>query len=103
VRAGSLIPSDRNRRHQLRVYEADTTRAGLCKMHGLHHAYAQIRYQELTGWKSSVAGGPQVKTFTEEQEQIDHQARQTISFELGPVREQVTEIYQACFCNRHIW
>ena len=90
---GTLIPSDRNYRHQLRIDGAETIRAGLSKLHGLRHAYAQIRYEEPTGWKSPAARGPKVKTFTEEQEQTNHQARQTISFELGPVREQVTVIY----------
>ena len=93
MRTGSLIPSDRNYRHQLRICEVGTIRAGLSKMHGLRHAYAQIRNEELTGWRSPAAGGLQVKTFTEEQEQIDHQARQTISVESGHIREQVTEIY----------
>ncbi|MCG8023954.1 MAG: integrase domain-containing protein [Candidatus Thiodiazotropha endolucinida] len=90
---GSLIPSTKNYRQQLRIYEAETARAGLSKMHGLRHAYAQTRYEELTGWKSPAAGGPPVKTLTEAQKQIDHQARQTISFELGHVREQITSIY----------
>ncbi len=37
---GSLIPSNRNYRQQLRIYEGHTLRAGLSKMHGLRHAYA---------------------------------------------------------------
>lgn len=48
---GSLIPSHRNYGHQLRVYEGNTLRAGLSRMHGLRHAYAQNRYTELTGWE----------------------------------------------------
>jgi integrase len=64
---GPLIPSMKNYRQQLRIYEPETIRAGLSKMHGPRHAHAQIRYEELTGWKSPAAGGPQVKTFTEEQ------------------------------------
>ncbi len=54
---GSLIPSAKNYRQQLRVYESYTLRAGLSRMHGLRHAYAQDRYEELTGWKPPVAGG----------------------------------------------
>jgi hypothetical protein len=57
------------------------------------HAYAQTRYEELTGWKSPVAGGPPMKTLTEAQKQIDHQARQTISHELGHVRPQIVSVY----------
>ena len=46
---GSLIPSAKNYRQQLRVYEAETSRAGLSKLHGLRHTYAQARYAALTG------------------------------------------------------
>jgi hypothetical protein len=57
---GSLIPSNRNYVQQLRIYEGNTLRAGLSRMHGLRHAYAQQRYEELTGWRLpyiSVAEG----------------------------------------------
>ena len=47
---GSLIPGNRNYRQQMRIYEGNTCRAGLSKMHGLRHACAQNRYEELTGW-----------------------------------------------------
>jgi hypothetical protein len=40
---GSLIPPNRNYVQQLRVYEGHTSRAGLSKLHGLRHAYAQQR------------------------------------------------------------
>ncbi len=63
---GSLIPSNRNYVHQMRVYEGNTLRAGLSHMHGLRHAYAQNRYENLTGWPSPAAGGPASKTFTPE-------------------------------------
>lgn len=55
---GSLIPAERNYRQQLRVYERHTANAGLSKLHGLRHAYAQGRYEELTGWKAPAAGEP---------------------------------------------
>lgn len=90
---GSLIPSAKNYRQQLRVYEADTSRAGLSKMHGLRHAYAQQRYQELTGWPAPAAGGPTTKTLMPEQKQIDQQARLTISLELGHERPQIVAVY----------
>ncbi len=41
---GSLIPGSRNYIKQLRIYEGHTIRAGLSKMHGLRHSYAQHRY-----------------------------------------------------------
>ena len=90
---GSLIPSSRNYRQQLRIYERHTANAGLSKMHGLRHAYAQQRYHELTGWLAPAAGGPTIKTLTQEQKTIDRQARLTISQELGHEREQITSIY----------
>jgi len=92
---GSLIPSTRNYRQQLRIYEGHTIRAGLSNMHGLRHAYAQNRYEELTGCKCPVAGGPETKALTQEQREIDRQARLTISKELGHEREAVTAVYCA--------
>ena len=90
---GSLIPSNRNYVHQMRVYEGNTLRAGLSRMHGLRHAYAQNRYEELTGWKAPAAGGPESKVLTLEQRAADHEARLTISRELGHEREAVTAAY----------
>jgi len=90
---GSLIPSSRNYKQQLRIYERHTANAGLSKMHGLRHAYAQQRYEELTGWKSPAAGGPTAKMLTPEQKAIDQQARLTISRELGHERIQIVSIY----------
>jgi len=90
---GSLIPSSRNYIKQLRIYEGHTIRAGLSKMHGLRHAYAQQRYEELTGWKSPAAGGPPSKTLNREQRDQDHHARLIISRELGHERRQVVSVY----------
>jgi site-specific recombinase XerC len=90
---GSLIPGSRNYRQQLRIYERHTANAGLSKMHGLRHAYAQERYLELTGWRAPAAGGPIVKALTAEQKRVDQEARLTISRELGHERIQVVGIY----------
>jgi hypothetical protein len=90
---GSLIPSSRNYVQQLRIYEGHTLRASLSKMHGLRHAYAQQRYEELTGWKSPAAGGPTSKSLTSDQRGQDHQARVTISRELGHERIPVVSVY----------
>ena len=49
VVTGSLIPPERTYIEQRRIYERHAARAGLSKLHGLRHAYAQTRYQELTG------------------------------------------------------
>ncbi len=90
---GSLIPPQRSYVQQIKVYEGHTTRAGLSSMHGLRHAYAQDRYEELTGWKCPVAGGPDSKSLTREQREADHEARLTISQELGHEREQISTAY----------
>lgn len=90
---GSLIPSNRNYIQQLRIYERHTSTAGLSKMHGLRHAYAQQRYEELTGWKSPASGGPSNRLLNDSDKKLDFEARITISGELGHEREQITSVY----------
>ena len=91
--SGSLIPSHRSYVQHLRVYENSTNRAGLSKLHGLRHAYAQERYEELTSWKCPVTGGFNRKFLNQEQREQDREARLIISQELGHGREQVTAVY----------
>lgn len=90
---GSLIPAARNYRQQLRVYERHTANAGLSKLHGLRHAYAQARYEELTGWRSPAAGGPTTTSLTPTERALDREARLIISRELGHEREAITTVY----------
>ena len=90
---GSLIPRDRNYREQLRVYERHTANAGLSKLHGLRHAYAQDRYEELTGWKSPAAGGRAAASLSPDERRLDKAARLTISLELGHERLAVVKVY----------
>ncbi|MCB1881866.1 MAG: integrase domain-containing protein, partial [Gammaproteobacteria bacterium] len=92
---GSLIPADRSYVQQLRVYERLTANAGLSRMHGLRHAYAQQRYQELTGWLPPAAGGPTSRQLSPEQRLLDQQARLTISHQLGHARIQIVSVYLA--------
>jgi site-specific recombinase XerC len=89
----SLIPATLTYVQQLRRYEDHTSKAGLCKMHGLRHAFAQQRYYELTGRHAPAAGGMTSKELTKEEKQLDRQARLIISAELGHEREQITAIY----------
>jgi integrase len=93
VGSASLIPADRSYVQQLRVYERLTANAGLSRMHGLRHAYAQRRYEELTGWPSPAAGGPTSRQLSSEQKAQDHRARSRISLELGHVRTQILSVY----------
>ena len=90
---GSLIPGGRQYIEQLRIYERHTANAGLSKMHGLRHAYAQQRYLELTGWPSPHAGGLSKAQLSKSRRDIDQRVRLTISEELGHQREQITAVY----------
>ena len=90
---GSLIPAEKRYVEQRRVYERHTVDAGLSRMHGLRHAYAQARYLALTGWLSPAAGGPKSRALSTAQREADRNARLAISRELGHEREQVLTVY----------
>jgi hypothetical protein len=90
---GSLIPSGRNSRQQLRVYERHAANARLSKLPGLRHQFAQDRYAQLTGWQAPAAGGPPAKALRAEQRVLDRETRRTISRELGHERIQILEVY----------
>jgi site-specific recombinase XerC len=90
---GSLIPTDRSYVQQLRRFEYQCDQAGIHRVHGYRHQYAQERYRELTGWCAPAVGGPRSRQLTREQKLRDREARLTISRELGHEREQVTAIY----------
>ncbi|MDB4263051.1 integrase domain-containing protein [Porticoccaceae bacterium] len=90
---GSLIPSHLMYVQQLRLYEKLTDTAGLSKLHGLRHRYAQERYRELTGWPAPACGGPSHKELEENERLNDRVARFAISQELGHEREQISAVY----------
>ncbi|WP_309550801.1 integrase domain-containing protein [Erwinia sorbitola] len=90
---GSLIPVDKSYIQQRNVYDGQCQRAGLNKMHGLRHAYAQARYKVLTGWQVPKARGAGRKELTPEQQIKDAFARQTISRALGHERVEVVAVY----------
>ena len=90
-----MIPSNKNYVQQLRTYERNTLKAGLDKNHGLRHAYAQQRYQELTGWQCPAQGGPKRRDLESGLKEIDQEARLTVSRELGHERVAVVAIYLA--------
>lgn len=89
----SLIPVTLTYVQQMRRYEDHTSKAGLHKMHGLRHAFAQQRYYELTGRDSPAAGGKTSRELTKEEKKLDREARLIISMALGHEREQITAIY----------
>jgi len=90
---GSLIPGDKTYVQQLRLYEGQCIRAGLSKMHGLRHAYAQRRYEALTGFKAPAAGGRIRNALSADERALDKEARAVISAELGHNREAITVVY----------
>lgn len=90
---GSLIPVGMTYKAQLDRFKHQCSRAGIHGVHGLRHAYAQSRYQELTGWRCPAQGGPTSRQLTPAQKTLDRAARLQISRELGHEREQVTAIY----------
>jgi len=90
---GSLIPADKNYVEQLRRFEYQCAQAGIHRVHGHRHQYAQTRYRELTGWAAPAAGGPRSKDLTPAQKAIDHEARLTISSELGHDRAAIVSVY----------
>ena len=90
---GSLIPAHKDYAGQLDRYEGQCIRAGLCKMHGLRHAYAQRRFAEIARFKAPLAGGPSRSAFSDDQRALDKKARAVISRELGHCREAITVVY----------
>ncbi len=93
AKGGALIPPERNFVEQRNRYDGQVRTAGIKNPHGLRHAYAQRRYEELTGWKSPLAGGPASKSLTIEQRALDEKARTVISRELGHDRTSITRTY----------
>lgn len=90
---GALIPPSKRFVDQLKVYENSVSKAGFSKMHGLRHAYAQRRYEELAGWKSPVAGGPKRRELNSADHDKDTEVRLLISKELGHERLDVVAVY----------
>lgn len=90
---GSLIPSHLMYVQQMRLYERETQKVGLSKLHGLRHRYAQERYLKLTGKHAPACGGPIRSELSEDERAIDTVARYAISQELGHEREQITAVY----------
>jgi hypothetical protein len=88
-----VIPAHKRYIEQLRVYEGQCKAAGLSRMHGLRHRYAQQRYETLTGWKAPAAGGPPKRALDESQREKDGAARKIVSRELGHERTTITNVY----------
>lgn len=92
-KGNSLIPPEKNYIRHRYTYDKEVQQAGLKNLHGLRHAYAQMRYEELTGWSAPINGGPSSKQLTAAMKKIDHEARMIITEELSHSREQITVNY----------
>ena len=90
---GALIPGGRNYVEQRRVYEKQTKAAGLARMHGLRHRYAQSRFERLAGWKAPAAGGPRQRSLAPSERRVDRAARLAVSRELGHGRVDAASVY----------
>ena len=89
----ALIPEDKTYYQQLKKYENELAKADINKAHGLRHAYAQKRYFDLTGFQCPAKGGASRRNLTKEQQDLDRQARELISLDLGHERIDVVAIY----------
>ena len=87
---GSLIPRERSYKEHVKVFERETSEAGLGRTHGLRHNYAQDRYLELMGIECPSRGG---SNLAPELKEKDRQVRQLISEELGHNRINITSVY----------
>ena len=93
VGGGSLIPKEMSYVGQLNRFKGQCAQAGIRHVHGHRHCYAQMRYQQLTGWACPTKGGPRSRQLTPEQKIVDGDARLTITEELGHGRTQITAAY----------
>ena len=92
ARGGALIPPHLNYVKQLHRYEKQIRNAGLSRLHGLRHSYAQRRYIELTGWVCPVGGGLPSKELDPAQRTLDYEVRTLISSELGHARVEIAAV-----------
>lgn len=99
---GSLIPPQRSYIEHLKIYERQLSAAGISRAHGLRHAYAQARYEELVGHLAPVKLGEQLDALRPQivsgglalpGRYSDADARLIISGELGHARTQITTVY----------
>lgn len=89
---GSMIPTGLRYVDAVARYRSATRWAGLKGLHGLRHAYAQQRYEALSGLKAPF-NDPSKRKLTKEEQMRDRSARLTVSEELGHGRLDVTAVY----------
>ena len=90
----------------MRIFEKQMHAVGLGRTHGARHMYAQRRYRELTreiqtrvtgldlyGFNCPAQGGLKPAQMHQSDREIDREARQILSRELGHERIQITAQY----------
>ncbi|WP_390241128.1 integrase domain-containing protein [Vibrio sp. R78045] len=90
---GSLIHKHMSYKEMRDKYDNAVKSVGLGKCHGLRHAYAQARYEELSSRECSVKGGLTRAELTKEQREEDFVVRLKVSEELGHSRVDVVAQY----------
>ena len=65
----------------------------MARMHSLRHGYAIRRYEDLTGWKAPVVGGPSRRELEDDDAETDRRARLKIARELGHGRIAIVGRY----------
>ena len=88
-----VAPGYATYRDYLHHFRQECRRAGIHRVHGYRHRYAQRRYHELTGWQCPARGGPKSKELSKKQRARDREVRLQISHEMGHGRSQVTSVY----------
>jgi hypothetical protein len=92
-RGRALIPDEQSYVAHRRYARGLYATIGLKRTHGLRHAYAIRRFEELAGFPCPVRGGPKKQDLTPEMRERDRLARITVSRELGHHRIEITKTY----------
>lgn len=89
----NLIPPHLSYIQQRTHYDNAVKNSSYHNLHGLRYAYAQNRYQALTGWLAPANGGRASKDMPAEEKAISREARLMISREMGHSRLNITKTY----------
>ena len=70
-----MVPAGSSYIVHLKLYGNRTVAAGMEKLHGLRHSYAQQRYETSNGWLAQAAGGRKSGGLPEQETKLDKFAR----------------------------
>ena len=89
----SLIPKNESYKDRVQYYSNETRSHNMKNLHGLRHAYAQTRFEEIAGFMPPIKGGKNRSNMTTDEKKRDHLARRIVSEELGHSRLAITKVY----------